>query len=179
MSPTLDSELDEIAGFLNAQHARLARVARQMLGTPESWAIPGVLTLEQFLCWRTGISRSTAHHVVTIARRWDELPECVATFDRGELSLDQMTAAATKVPAWADHDVAELAPMLTVRQLQRLLGKYDFTDIAEPDSPEPGITAPDDTDTDRGRRRWISGSVRRAARPRRSRNTTGHSSRWL
>src|SRR6187551_613485 len=127
MNPTLDSELDEIAGHLNAQHARLARVAHQMLGTPESWAMPGVFTLEQFLCWRTAISRSTAQRVVTIARRWDELPECVAAFDRGELSLDQMTAVATKVPAWADHDVAELAPMLTVRQLQRLLGKYDFT----------------------------------------------------
>jgi hypothetical protein len=39
---TLDSELDEIAGYLNAQHARLTRLAHQMLATPESWAMPGV-----------------------------------------------------------------------------------------------------------------------------------------
>lgn len=150
MSPALDSELDEIAGYLNAQHARLARVAHQMLATPESWAMPGVLTLEQFLCWRTGISRSTAQRIVTIARRWDELPECVVAFDRGELSLDQMTAVAAKVPAWADHDVAELAPMLTVRQLQRLLGKYDFTGITESDNTEPGITESGDDDAATG-----------------------------
>ena len=59
------------------------------------------------------------------------------TFDRGELSLDQMAAIVRKAPAWADHRVAELAPMLTVRQLQRTLGKYRFPDPVEQDQPEP------------------------------------------
>ncbi len=105
-----------------------------------------------------------------------------------------MTAVATKVPAWADHDVAELAPMLTVRQLQRLLGKYDFTGIAEPDSTEPGITErhptgitePDDNDaaTDAARSRSIARSTDQRICPtsrsaHRSRNTTDHRSRSL
>ena len=53
---------------------------------------------------------------------------CVESFQRGELSLDQMAAIVAKTPAWADHRVAELAPMLTVRQLRRTLGKYRFPD---------------------------------------------------
>ncbi len=115
----LEDELDEIAGFLNAQHARLVGVTARLLANPGTWQVPGIHTIEQYLCWRTGISAAHAHQIATIANRVDELPECVDTFDRGELSLDQMTAIVRKTPAWADHRVAELAPMLTVRQLQR------------------------------------------------------------
>ena len=48
-----------------------------------------------------------------------------------------MTAIVRKTPAWADHRVAELAPMLTVRQLRRVLGKYRFPDSVDQDQPEP------------------------------------------
>src|SRR4029077_5847719 len=87
--------------------------------------------------WRTGISGTRAHQIATIAARRDELPVCMELFDGGELSVDQMTAIVTKTPAWADQRVAELAPMLTVRQLRRVLGKYRFPDLAEQDQPEP------------------------------------------
>ena len=114
----LEDELDEIAGFLNAQHARLVEVTARLLAHPGTWQVPGIHTIEQYLCWRTGISAAHAHQIAIIARRVDELPECFDTFNRGELSLDQMSAIARKTPAWADHRVAELAPMLTVRQLR-------------------------------------------------------------
>ncbi len=127
----LEDELDEIAGFLNAQHARLVDVTARLLANPGTWQVPGIHTIEQYLCWRTGISAAHAHQIATIANRVDELPECVDTFNRGELSLDQMTAIVRKTPAWADHRVAELAPMLTVRQLRRVLGKYRFPDSAD------------------------------------------------
>jgi len=132
----LDDELDQIAGFLNAQHARLVRVTARLFAHPGSWQVPGIHTIEQYLCWRTGISAAHAHQIAAIARRVDELPACTELFDRGELSLDQMTAIATKTPAWADRRVAELAPMLTVRQLRRTLGKYRFADSVEADPPD-------------------------------------------
>ncbi len=47
-----------------------------------------------------------------------------------------MTAIVAKTPAWADHRVAELAPMLTVRQLRRVLGKYRFPDAKPTPSTE-------------------------------------------
>ncbi len=74
--------------------------------------------------------------------RVDELPECFAIFQRGELSLDQMTAIVAKTPAWADHRVAELAPMLTVRQLRRTLGKYRFPDSDRQPTRRPNPTEP-------------------------------------
>jgi len=133
----LEDELDEIAGFLNAQHARLVGVTARLLANPGTWQVPGIHTIEQYLCWRTGISAAHAHQIAAIAERVDELPECVDTFNRGELSLDQMAAIARKAPAWADQRVAELAPMLTVRQLRRVLGKYRFPDSVDQDQPEP------------------------------------------
>src|SRR4029079_6361930 len=133
----LEDELDEIAGFLNAQHARLVGVTARLLANPGTWQVPGIHTIEQYLCWRTGISAAHAHRIAAIAERVDELPECFDTFNRGELSLDQMTTIARKQPAWADPRVAQLAPMLTVRQLQRTLGKYRFPDSVDQDQPEP------------------------------------------
>jgi Domain of unknown function (DUF222)/HNH endonuclease len=143
----LEDELDEIAGFLNAQHARLVDVTARLLARPGTWQVPGIHTIEQYLCWRTGISAAHAHQIATIAKRVDELPACMETFRRGELSLDQMTAIVRKTPAWADHRVAELAPMLTVRQLQRTLGKYRFPDLPDHDAPED--RSADDTESER------------------------------
>ena len=124
----LEDELDQIAGHLNSQHARLVDVTVRLLAHPGSWQVPGVHNIEQYLCWRTGISAAHAHQIAAIAARVDELPACMELFQRGELSLDQMAPSCTRTPAWADHRVAELAPMLTVRQLRRVLGKYRFPD---------------------------------------------------
>jgi len=52
----LEDELDEIAGFLNAQHARLIDVTARLLAHPGTWQVPGIHTIEHYLCWRTGIS---------------------------------------------------------------------------------------------------------------------------
>ena len=139
----LDDELDEIAGHLNAQHARLVDVTARLLAHPGSWEVPGIHTIEQYLCWRTGISAAHAHQIVAIANRVDELPVCIDMFRRGELSVDQMTAIVHKTPPWADQRVAELAPMLTVRQLRRVLGKYRF-----PDSDHATDDRPTATDSD-------------------------------
>ncbi len=46
-----------------------------------------------------------------------------------------MTAIVAKTPAWADHRVAELAPLLTVRQLRRTLGKYRFPEVTDDNVP--------------------------------------------
>ena len=150
----LDAELDEIAGHLNAQHARLVDVTARLLAHPGTWQVPGVHTIEQYLCWRTGISAAHAHQIVAIANRVDELPVCTDMFRRGELSVDQMTAIVHKTPPWADQRVAELAPMLTVRQLRRVLGKYRFPDT---DRPRPARYDSADADPAEPARRGTGG----------------------
>ena len=79
----LEDELDEIAGFLNAQHARLVGVTARLLANPGTWQVPGIHTIEQYLCWRTGISAAHAHQIATIARRGDELPVRRSSWHRG------------------------------------------------------------------------------------------------
>ncbi len=122
-----DVLLDDVAGHLNAQHGRLVDAAVWLLANEIEWAGEGVWKPEQYLAWRTGISPATARRVVAVARRVDELPDCVALLRRGELSLDQLGAIVRHAPGWADTRTAELAPMLTVSQLTRLVSSYDWT----------------------------------------------------
>ena len=145
----LEAELNEIAGHLNAQHARLAAVTRQLLEQPEEWASEGVFTIERYLCWQTGVSSGHAKQIADIARRGYQLPECIESFDRGELSLDQATVLARKVPDWADSEATDLAKMLTVDQLRRSVGRYQFPVVPTPaDDPVPGEGHSGATDAD-------------------------------
>ena len=157
----IDEELNEVAGHLNAQHARLVDITVKLLSDERLWQGSGVWRAEQFLAWRTGVSIARAQQIVDIARRADELPVCLATFRHGELALDQVAAVARRAPWWTDAEVTELAKVMTVRQLQRTLTKYVFPDIPDiPDSDNPtdataasdtGDTAASDTgDTDTG-----------------------------
>ena len=141
----LDEELDEIAGFLNAQHARLVDVTARLSAHPGSWQVPGVHTIEQYLCWRTGISAAHAHQVATIAAPCRRVAGVHGHFPpRPVSSVDQMTAIVARTPAWADHRGAELAPMLTVLSTPTLsLGKYRLPDLHRPttcSTPDPRPT---------------------------------------
>ena len=63
----LDEELNEIAGHLNAQHARLAGVARELLDDPAKWAL---LCRNKVLLFRrrNGVVRSAAFYLCTVVR---------------------------------------------------------------------------------------------------------------
>ena len=52
----LDEELNEVAGHLNAQHARLVTITAELLEDPGAWAGEGVWTVERYLAWRAGVS---------------------------------------------------------------------------------------------------------------------------
>jgi hypothetical protein len=140
-SLAFDAALNEVAGHLNAQHARLVDLTITMLADESLWVGEGAHTPELFLAWRTGLSAQRARQIVAIARRADQLPETLAAFRRGELAVDQMAAVAQRAPSWTDHEVCSLATMLTVGQLRRTLARYPFPDIPTPD--DTGST-PDD-----------------------------------
>lgn len=129
----LDAVLNEVAGHLNAQHARLVDVAVQLQARPSEWRGPGVHTVEQYLAWRVGIAPARAKQIVEIASRVEELPTCVETFRRGELAVDQMAAIAHRAPWWTDAEACELGRNATVSQLRAALGRYEFPAIPRPD----------------------------------------------
>jgi hypothetical protein len=141
----IEESVNVIAGHLNSQHSQLVDHAVTLLADPRLWRGPGVWTMQQWLAWRTGVSPTTARHIVTIAERIGEFPECVATFRRGELSLEQMGAIAKRAPSWTDAQMAGLGTKSTVRQIQRLLATYPFPDEFVDESRDGDeTTSPDD-----------------------------------
>jgi len=149
-SETLDFEsaLNEVAGHLNAQHARLVDLTIAMLADESLWVGEGAHTPELFLAWRTGLAPQRARQIVAIARRADEHPHSIDAFRRGELAVDQMAAIAQRAPWWADSEVCDLAKMLTVGQLRRTLARYPFPDIPRADGDDPAPEASADAADD-------------------------------
>jgi len=146
----IDAGLNEVAGHVNAQHARLVDLTVALLADESAWAGPGVYRAEQYLAWKTGLSLTRAKQIVTIARRATELPVSMDTFRRGELAVDQVYAIALRAPWWSDREVCELARYATVHQLRNALGRYPFPEIANPAAtvepqPEPA-DEPDGSD---------------------------------
>ncbi|RLE25022.1 MAG: hypothetical protein DRJ50_03710 [Actinobacteria bacterium] len=150
----LDTSLNQVAGYLNAQHAALVDLTIELLAHEEWWAGPGIHTPELYLAWRTGVSPERARQLVQIARRVDDLPVCLDKFRRGELAVDQMAAIARRAPWWTDVEIADVGSHMTVAQLRRTLGKYNFPTIPKKDdsddnvdSPKPDPTAGDADDS--------------------------------
>ena len=89
-------------------------------------------------------------------------------FERGELSLDQATVLARKVPSWADVAATDLAKMLTVSQLGRSVGKYQFPHIPDAASPtsDAESSSGESDEADAGRAAGSGGSCRTAGESR-------------
>ena len=73
LSDDVEDLVAEVAGHLNAQHARLVRItaAAERDG---SWFGVGFLSITHWLTLRAGVAPGRAKQIVTIARRVDELP---------------------------------------------------------------------------------------------------------
>jgi hypothetical protein len=139
----LDDSLNQVAGHLNAQHALLVDLTTELLAHEDWWRGPGIHTPELYLAWRTGVSPERARQVVQIARRVDDLPLCLEKFRRGELAVDQMAAVAKRAPWWTDEEIADIGSHMTVHQLRRTLGKYDFPANPKPDDSDDNMDDPD------------------------------------
>ncbi|MEO9224543.1 MAG: DUF222 domain-containing protein, partial [Acidimicrobiales bacterium] len=126
----LHDELADVAGVWHAAAGRLVGLAAVAL-RHELWAVQGVHTPAQWLGWQCGISSGRACQIMSIARRADELPACIAALEAGEISLDSAVVIARGVPEWADETVTDLAKLATVRQLSTVVNQYSF-------EPEPG-----------------------------------------
>lgn len=137
----IDDMVNRIAGVLNSQYGELAGHVVTLLDDKRLWQGEGVWTMERWLAWKVGVAPSTASSLVAIARRAGDLPVCFDAFQRGALSLDQMTAIARKAPWWTDQQTCQLSSMMTVSQIRRLLGKYPFPELDE-DGREVRIDSP-------------------------------------
>jgi hypothetical protein len=121
-----------IAGQLNALHAELVELTAQAIEADCWGGNGGVRSPEHWLALRAGLSPATAAQITTLARARTRLPVLTGLVEQGRLSLDQAAAVAGRVPAAYEEAVCELAPLMTVTQLRRIVNRYPF----EPDEPD-------------------------------------------
>ncbi|MDD9369864.1 MAG: DUF222 domain-containing protein [Acidimicrobiales bacterium] len=110
----------EAMGTVNPAVARLVGALVDLLAA-DGWQGAGIRSPEHWLTWKAGVSHGRAAGLVRIARRVDDLPACFALFAEGRLGEDAMVRIARRVPAARDAEIAALAPMLLIAQLDRLL----------------------------------------------------------
>ncbi|MFZ1577883.1 MAG: DUF222 domain-containing protein, partial [Nostocoides sp.] len=115
-----------LAGRLNVVYAELVAVTAQVIAAQAWGGQGGVRSPEHWLALRAGLAPGTAAQVVAVARARTRLPVVSGLFASGVLSLDQAAAVVTRVPVAYDAAVGELAPLLTVTQLRRVLSRYPF-----------------------------------------------------
>ena len=134
----LDAELAEVAGQLNLVNARLTTITEQILESGD-WQQAGKTSPAAFLAWKMGLSPANAEHVVRVAERRKEFRVLTEAFDRGEFSLDQMTAAV-EAPPWADALIYDFVGISTVDKIRRGMRSNMFDGDPDEPTPEPPTT---------------------------------------
>ena len=129
LSAELEHGFNDTVGVLNSQNAVLVDQVARLLSDERLWAGDGMTSMSHWVAWRAGVSPATASAIVAIAERVDDLPESVAVFRRGELSLDQMATIARNAPSWTDVQSRDYATVMTVNQLRHVLRKYPFPEL--------------------------------------------------
>ena len=98
----------------------------------------GMKTPAAWLAWRSGLSPERAGQIVKLANVRDRYPLLFAAFERGEVSVDQMTELV-KAPEWAEQQMLAFAEIGTVQRLRRAIRDDAFegapTDTAAEEAP--------------------------------------------
>jgi hypothetical protein len=97
----------------------------------KTWSGDGIRSPEHWLMLNAGLSPAHAREVVRVAARRPEMPTAADLQRRGQLSLDQADALGRHAPADHDESAARLAAMMTVPQINQVMGRYVF------DEPKP------------------------------------------
>lgn len=113
---SLDDRLADACGQLNASYAELADVLSEAIAADacQGW---GIRTKEQWIMWRTGLSRAHVDQLVALVEARHTHSRVSAAFSAGQLSIDQARLAIRARP---DHDetIADWAKVMTLPQLR-------------------------------------------------------------
>ena len=126
----------EVMSTVNVAVARLVAALRVLLDT-EGWAGHGIQSPEHWVTWKAGVSRSRADGLVAVARRADDLPECMAPVHRRSVGRGRHGPHRPPRARRPRRRGRGPRPDLLISQLDRLLRSLpEQADGAEP-RPEP------------------------------------------
>jgi hypothetical protein len=141
----LFDRLAQLQGQRNVIDAQIVEVVRE-LEADNLWAVTGARSLESCVAWKTGSSPSHARSLAAVARRTDDLPQCVAGLREGSLSLDQVAVIAHRAADGSDEHYARLAQSATVSQLRTALNLAPRAGTDPPAEPQRSLTKITDDD---------------------------------
>jgi hypothetical protein len=138
--PDVAAEVASLAGAANVVMARLVEATAAALASA-AWDEAGMKTPAAWLAWRSGLSPERAGQIVRLARVRDRFPVLFAAFDRGEVSVDQMTELV-KAPVWAQAQMLGFAEIGTVSRLRRAIRDEAFEHDPDEPAEEQAARAP-------------------------------------
>src|SRR5688572_4300864 len=92
----------QLAAVLSATHAALLEILG-VIDERQLWRADGCGSMTDWVSFRFGVARKTAHEWVDAARALEELPHLTAAFASGELSWDKTRAVAALAAPESDE----------------------------------------------------------------------------
>jgi hypothetical protein len=137
--------VSELMGVINAATAELVGVIAHVVES-EAWGGPGLRSPEHWVGWRACVSPGRARSLVRSARSLSELPYMASLFAQGLLSEDTVATMAGRVPTSRDTEVSELARIMTISQLRRILSCLPEKPSKDETDREPEVSFGTDGD---------------------------------
>jgi hypothetical protein len=138
----LETRGAELMGVINVATAQLVQLIADAIAS-ELWVGAGIRSPEHWVRWRFGVGGRRARSLVLMARALQSLPANAAQFAAGRLTEDQTEVICRHVDAAHDAEVAEVAPVLLVHQLKRLLATVPQPEHADADDGEEPPRVPE------------------------------------
>jgi hypothetical protein len=122
-TPDLMSQITELAGHLNAAHARwLALIAE--FDRREAWAEWGVKSCAHWLNWKCGLDLGAAREKLRVAHALEQLPRVAAAMATGTLSYSKVRAMTRAADTATEEYFLSVALHGTAHQVEKLVRAF-------------------------------------------------------
>lgn len=122
----------QLAAVMSATHAALLEILA-VIDERQLWRSDGCCSLQDWVSFRFGVARKTAHEWTDAARALAELPHLSEAFSSGDLSWDKTRAAVALATPESDGAVTTEARTADVAQLDRAARKARAVSVQEAD----------------------------------------------
>jgi hypothetical protein len=119
-TPALIDQITELAGHLNAAHARwLALIAE--LDRRNAWAEWGVKSCAHWLNWKCGLDLGAAREKLRVAHALEGLPRIAASMAAGKLSYSKVRAMTRVADGANEEYLLNIALHATAHHVEKLV----------------------------------------------------------
>lgn len=122
-TPDLIDQITELAGHLNAAHARWLSLIAEF-DRRQAWAEWGVRSCAHWLNWKCGLDLGAAREKLRVAHALGGLPRIAAAMAAGQLSYSKIRATTRVADAATEEYFLEIALHGTAHQVEKLVRAF-------------------------------------------------------